>query len=111
VPVPDPADPRPAWEQIAADLRERIRAGRVASGTWLPSQDELARQYGGVSRGTVRQAITELKREGLLATSTKGMLVMAVPVGPKLPGMAEVVRRLEAVEEDVRRLKAERDRP
>lgn len=50
------------WEQVAADLRARIDGGELAAGHRLPSEDDLAVEYG-VARMTVRKAIAELVTE------------------------------------------------
>jgi GntR family transcriptional regulator len=50
--------------QALIKIRELINAHRVKDGR-LPSEPELAQQLG-VSRGTVRQALSELEREGLI---------------------------------------------
>lgn len=51
--------------QAAAFLRGRIESGEWAPGRQLPSLEELARQFS-VARVTVRQAIDELERDGLI---------------------------------------------
>src|SRR5207245_11644566 len=38
---PDPADPRPAWQQVADKLRAAIRSAELAPGDALPSVPEL----------------------------------------------------------------------
>ena len=63
----DKADDRPPYRQIAAALREAINLGRLSSGDRLPSESELVKRYG-VARMTVRQAIQELKTEGLVVS-------------------------------------------
>jgi GntR family transcriptional regulator len=50
--------------RVAKSLREELREEYVVGGQ-LPSEPELAVQFG-VSRGTVRQALTILEREGVL---------------------------------------------
>ncbi|NOH14478.1 MAG: GntR family transcriptional regulator [Chloroflexi bacterium] len=50
--------------RVANVLRQDLRNNPVASGQ-LPSEPELAEQFG-VSRGTVRQALTILEREGVI---------------------------------------------
>jgi GntR family transcriptional regulator, transcriptional repressor for pyruvate dehydrogenase complex len=54
-------------EQVAEALGTRIRAGALAAGFQLPSENALAQQFG-VSRTVVREAIARLKSEGLLET-------------------------------------------
>jgi GntR family transcriptional regulator len=50
--------------RVAKTLREELRQEYVVGGQ-LPSEPDLAAQFG-VSRGTVRQALTILEREGVL---------------------------------------------
>lgn len=58
------------YRQLAADLREAIASGAYGAGGRLPSEEELAQRYA-VSRGTVRQALTVLRANGLV-TSRRG---------------------------------------
>jgi GntR family transcriptional regulator len=67
----------PAFRQVAADLRQKISAGTYSPGDQLPSERELTETYG-VSRPTVRDAITMLKAEGLV-TSEHGRGVFVRP--------------------------------
>lgn len=53
--------------QIAASLRERIRAGEWPAGERLPSIPGLAQAYG-VAKQTVQRAIDQLRVEGILIT-------------------------------------------
>jgi len=62
----NPSDPRPAYQQIAGHLRTAIAEGRFPPGEYLPSERQLARQYG-VTPLTARQALGVLAAEGLLA--------------------------------------------
>lgn len=50
--------------RVAKSLREELRHEYIVGGR-LPSEPELASQYG-VSRGTVRQALAVLEREGVI---------------------------------------------
>ena len=59
-----------AAEQIAAQLREAIRRGQLEPGRRLPSEVELAAEYG-VSRGTIRETFKLLASRGLVE-STRG---------------------------------------
>lgn len=58
-----PDDPRPLYVQIMESLRRQILSGEIKGS--LTSEIELAQQLG-TSRGTVKQAIGGLVREGLL---------------------------------------------
>lgn len=53
------------FERIAEDLREQIRSGQLPKGSALPSTKNLIDQYG-VAYGTIRDAIRQLKAEGLI---------------------------------------------
>ncbi|MEV7205959.1 MULTISPECIES: GntR family transcriptional regulator [unclassified Streptomyces] len=58
-------------QEIAEALRERIRGGDLKAGDRLPTQAELAEEFG-VERGTVRQALRALQEDGLLTNVSKG---------------------------------------
>jgi DNA-binding GntR family transcriptional regulator len=56
---------QPVTHQITAALRRQISEGILGPGALLPSEPELAREYG-VSRQTARTALQALEREGLV---------------------------------------------
>src|SRR5690348_16613739 len=58
------------YMELAAALRTRIGEGAYGEGGAIESEADLGRVFG-VSRVTVRRALEELRREGLL-TSRKG---------------------------------------
>lgn len=58
-------------QEIADILRDRIRSGELKAGDRLPTQAELADEFG-VERGTVRQALRALQEDGLLSNVSKG---------------------------------------
>ena len=62
---------RPSPQEIADILRERIRSGELRAGDRLPTQAELAEEFG-VERGAVRQALRALQDDGLLSNVSKG---------------------------------------
>lgn len=57
---------QPKYQEIAEDLRKRIRSGEFAPGAKLPTEDDLRDEYR-ASRNTIRQAVEILAREGLVA--------------------------------------------
>src|SRR5688572_23161326 len=61
------AEPRatPRYQRVHAALRRRIDGGEWQVGHQIPTELELTQRYG-VSRGTLRQAIDALVREGRL---------------------------------------------
>ncbi len=54
--------------QVAADIEADIDAGRLPPNARLPSEPELAVQYG-VSRVSVRRAIALLREQGKVVTT------------------------------------------
>ncbi|MFE1953407.1 MULTISPECIES: winged helix-turn-helix domain-containing protein [Streptomyces] len=72
---------RPGAQEIADELRERIRAGVLKAGDRLPTQATLAGQFD-VERGTVRQALQLLEADGLLANRSKGSPPRIAPSTP-----------------------------
>jgi DNA-binding FadR family transcriptional regulator len=59
---------RKASEQVADQLRSLILGGELPSGSKLPTEQILAQEFG-VSRATIREALTGLATEGLLRTA------------------------------------------
>jgi GntR family transcriptional regulator len=55
----------PMYHQLAEFLRGQIRSGELEAGKLLPSERALMQKYG-LSRNTVRQAVDQLAREGLI---------------------------------------------
>ncbi|MEU5436151.1 GntR family transcriptional regulator [Streptomyces sp. NPDC020719] len=76
----DPTSDRAVFRQIADHLRESIDKGRFREGDKLPSETELVDHYG-VSRMTVRNALSILQGEGL-AVSEHGKGVFVRPRPP-----------------------------
>lgn len=54
-----------AFEEIASQIREEMAQGRLRVGSKLPSERELAEQFG-VSRNTLREALRSLEHAGLI---------------------------------------------
>ncbi len=71
---------RPAYRQVADDLRGQIMRGAVAAGERLPSESELGIAFG-VSRSTVREALRVLASEHLIETrrGVRGGSFVAAP--------------------------------
>ncbi len=57
--------PTPVYVQLAAILRERIKAGELPAGRALPSETTLMQEHG-LARETVRKAVRVLRDEGLV---------------------------------------------
>jgi GntR family transcriptional regulator len=61
--VPDRSSALPLWAQIEAHLRARLAAGELTEG--FPTEAELVEEYG-VSRPTIRHAISRLEQANLV---------------------------------------------
>jgi len=99
VPVPDLADPRPPYLQIADDLRRKIADGRYKPGDRLPSLPAMSSEYRSASE-TIRRALAVLRDEGLVATqATRGTFVLRpASEPPPDPDIARLESALEAAE-------------
>ncbi|MFL6674875.1 MAG: FadR/GntR family transcriptional regulator [Massilia sp.] len=65
-------------DRVTAVLQQKIRSGEFAADAHLPAESALAERFG-VSRTVIREAVSRLKSEGLVATHQgKGTVV----VGP-----------------------------
>ncbi|WP_440581954.1 FadR/GntR family transcriptional regulator [Streptomyces flavofungini] len=80
--------PQRTHREVADTLRDRIRSGSLRPGQRMPTQAELADEFG-VERGAVREALRILHREHLLSNVSKGSpatVAEAVERGPADPG-------------------------
>ncbi len=66
-----PLNDDPAYRQIANLIEQRIVERSLRTGDALPSETDLARQFG-VNRSTVREAIRQLEIQGLLGRGRGG---------------------------------------
>ena len=71
----------PPYQRIAADLRQRIRAGELVAGDRLPSVRALAADRG-VATATAAKALEELRRSGEACTQARVGTVVAAPSRP-----------------------------
>ncbi|HET6379781.1 MAG TPA: GntR family transcriptional regulator [candidate division Zixibacteria bacterium] len=83
-----PARGLAAYLQIEEELASRIERGMLEPGTRLPSERELARSLG-VSRMTLRQALSRLEHRGLIDRAHGSGTFVAEP---KLRHQANVLR-------------------
>jgi GntR family transcriptional regulator len=104
-----PGSSVPAYTQIEEQLAARIEAGELRAGERLPPERELAEGLG-VSRMTVRQALTSLAARGLLERGVgRGTFVARVKLDFDLrlvAGFSELVQR-HGIEPGAKLLSAE----
>ncbi|MDU0313180.1 GntR family transcriptional regulator [Phycicoccus sp. M110.8] len=76
----DKTSDKPAFKQIAEEVRAAVTTGRLEPGDRVPSESQLMEHFG-VARMTVRQALADLRAEGLLvAEHGRGVFVRERPV-------------------------------
>jgi len=79
MPTIDRRSDRPPYRQIADNLRAAILSGELPPGAKLPSERELAEEYG-VERATAHRAVQELYLAGLVAPQQgRGVFVRTRP--------------------------------
>jgi len=93
--------------QVASQLQDLIDTGAFAPGTRLPSERDLAGQFG-VSRPTIREAMIALEIAGLVdVRSGSGVYVSDPPASPTLladseyPGPFEILQARKLIEDGV----------
>ncbi len=94
---------RVPYLEIAAEIREQIRSGRLIPGDKLKTVRSMAADYS-VAQGTVGAAMEVLRAEGLIDTvQGKGSVVVAVPgeVEPD-PAVAKLSAEIAELREKVR---------
>jgi GntR family transcriptional regulator len=102
---------RPAYAQVADQLRAAIRSGSFAPGSQLPSYEALMRTYG-VSITVIRSAVRELKTEGLVLTHQgKGAFVRdplpppgETPADPGSDAFRAVMAEIRSLHDDLDRV-------
>lgn len=86
---------RPLYRQLLGSIDTRIRRGDWRTGVQLPSERDLSQQFG-VSRSTVRQALEQLSRAGLL-TKIQGRGTFVAAHGPITQPLERVTAFREAL--------------
>ena len=89
-----PLEFEPAYRKVATALLDRISDRTLSAGDRLPSELELARQFG-VNRSTVREALRELESTGILRRHRGSKLMMVSR--PEREAIAEGLSRALAL--------------
>jgi GntR family transcriptional regulator, transcriptional repressor for pyruvate dehydrogenase complex len=67
-----------AYQVVSRELRRMIFSGELKKGDQLPTESELAGQFG-VNRSTVREGIRQLENDGLVRREGRKRLCVSVP--------------------------------
>lgn len=85
----------PAYRVVSERLRQRITRGDVPPGQALPTETELAVQFG-MHRSTIREGLRQLEQDGLLQRVGK-RLIVTIPRHKDLAYAAERALRMRQV--------------
>ena len=69
---------QPAYRIVSEKIRNAIISGQIKEGELLPTETELAEQFG-VTRSTIREAIRLLEHGGILGRADRKRLVVTLP--------------------------------
>ncbi|PTM42529.1 transcriptional regulator NanR [Bosea sp. 124] len=96
--TPEPIPRRKLHQEVLDRLMARIHAGEFAPGQQLPSERDLMDAYG-VGRPSIREALQQLERSGLVSISHGERARVLLPTAETLVGqMADAARYLLSVE-------------
>lgn len=118
---PAPVAAQRLSDQLAAALADRVARGELAPGQRLPTEQQLADAHG-VSRTVVREAVHQLKSQGLLRSRqgsgvfvTDGATLRPLSFDPtvldSVDAVVQVVEVRRALEGEIAALAAERAAP
>lgn len=94
---------RPAYQQVADDLRQQIASGELPVGSAIPSTAKLSELYS-VSVTVVRAAVTQLRTDGLVVGHPgKGVFVSSTPdaAAERTTTVHDLARQVAALREQV----------
>jgi GntR family transcriptional regulator len=93
-PLPKRDSALPLYYRVREALRERIEAGDWKPGDLIPAESKLLEAFG-VSRATIRQALLDLVREGLLVRKQgRGSFVATRKIAEPLPRLASFTEEM-----------------
>jgi DNA-binding GntR family transcriptional regulator len=91
----DKQSPVPLYHQLAGRIRSDIEDGIVQPGDLIGTEKEIGDRYG-VSRATVRQALDDLARDGLLVRITgRGTFVATPRLTVDLPNLLSFTEEMK----------------
>ncbi len=68
----------PAYRVVSEEIRQAILSGELQAGELLPTEIELAEQFG-VTRSTLREAIRILEDSGIIGRADRKRLIVTLP--------------------------------
>ena len=71
------------YEQVVLQLQQEILSGQIAPGARLPTERDLAAQFG-VSRASIREALSVLQSRGLIESRQGGGTTVSASAGTSL---------------------------
>jgi GntR family transcriptional regulator len=93
----DPTTPLPLYAQVESILAANISDGTFSPGSRLPNEEELIKRYA-VSRTTIRQAIQNLIRRGLVEIRRgKGTFVLQPKITQELTSLSGFVEDMRSL--------------
>ncbi|CCH34786.1 GntR family transcriptional regulator [Actinosynnema sp. NPDC047251] len=105
----DATDPRPAYQQIADDLRRFVASDEAQVGDKLPSLSELQTKYGRAVM-TLQKALDVLRSEGLvMSRQGEGTIIVKKPeahagdVSPSPHELRQMFERINSALDDLSR--------
>jgi DNA-binding GntR family transcriptional regulator len=101
---------RPAYQEVADDLKRRIASAEFPVGSAIPSTAKLTKRYG-VSSTVVRAAVAQLRGDGLLIGQPgKGVFVRATPeaVAQRAASIEDLTKQVEELRTEMHRIESDR---
>ncbi len=97
----EPIQRRKLYHEVLDRLQHRIKSGELAPGDHLPSERELMEFYG-VGRPTVREALQDMARSGIVEITQGERARVAVPTAqPLIEQMAGGAQHLLRIQPDM----------
>lgn len=91
----------PIYQVIEKDIKEKIKDGILNEGDLIPSENELKDQYG-ISRMTVRQALSNLVNDGYIYRHKgKGTFVGSKKIDKKIQGLLSFTEQMSRLNRTV----------
>ncbi|MDO5606802.1 MAG: GntR family transcriptional regulator, partial [Paracoccus sp. (in: a-proteobacteria)] len=85
------------WKEVQAEVLRRIRSGRWRAGQLIPTEHQLAEEFG-CARATINRALSELAADGIVVRRRRvGTRIAATPVADAGPEAETIRDEVEAI--------------